>query len=147
MVPGQGLRGILVGRATAAAVLRTFGEDCQIHRHADGDVFQITYDSDEHDAYQPARPAQADRPASFAFEFGLLDAIHVGPYQKALYTTGGVRYGSSPDEVRAVFGTDGTELDAGGYETVRYPAHGIELSFATTAPFGVTGYVVFRAAR
>jgi len=147
VVPGQGLRGVLVGRSTAADVLRTFGEDCQVHRHASGDIYKINYDSDEHDAYLPRRPAQEARPEAFDFEYGLLDAIRVGPYQKALYTTGGVRYGSSRAEVRAVFGPDATVLDEGAFDTVRYPVHGIGLSISKAEPFGVTGFVVFRAAR
>lgn len=147
VVPGEGLRGIWVGRATAADVLREFGEDCQISKQDNGDVFKIDYGSDQHDAYLPDRPAQAARPHNFDFDFGLLESIQVGPYQTELVVAGGIRYGSSRAQVLTVLGHDHVVLDHGTFESMRYSHLGIEVSLSSSKPFAVAGYVIFRAAR
>jgi hypothetical protein len=145
IVPGEGLRDILVGRATPRDVLAVFGTDAQVNRHSDGNVFQISYEYDAAGEYAPRRDPQAERPAQFHFEYGLLKAIGVGVYQSELYTSHGIRIGSTRDEVRAAFGADGESFVDSPVETLRYVRDGIQ--FGIHGDGCVASFVVFRAQR
>jgi hypothetical protein len=153
VVPGDGLCGILVGRAIADEVLSTFGDDAQVHRHDDGDVFKIAYDYTGDGEYAPDRARNRARPSAFLFQYGLLRAIEVGVYQSDLHTTGGIHVGSTRDDVYAVFGRPCERLVHPGsqpgpsddIETMRYRTRGIELSIHHDAR--VKGFVVFQTRR
>jgi len=154
-VPGEGLRGITVGRATPADVLQTFGEDAELCRHDGGDFFKINYDHDaaEGGNYQPDRPAQWSRPSAFLFEYGLLKAINVGVYQKELRTAGGIRVGSTRDEVVHALGQHYESLTSRGdhrdptddIETIRYLTLGIQ--FGVHQGSRVGSFVIFQTRR
>ena len=78
ITPGKGLRGIWVGRATVEDVLVEFGDDCGIYKYDNGNVYSLEYSSGPDRELDGDRLAQHARPATFNFEFGLLDEIHVG---------------------------------------------------------------------
>ena len=146
VTPGEGVGGIHVGGATPDDVLARFGGDAKIDRHADG-VYQINYDYRSTRKYDPRRDAQLSRPCKFEFEFGLLKAIEVGVYQKALYTLGDVRIRSSRRDVIEVFGGAFVALADGDRETLRYLDRGIELVINDHDDLGVVGFTVFRGRR
>jgi hypothetical protein len=147
IVPGEGLRGILVGRATAEDVLAEFGTDAKVSRYDSGEIFAISYDYRDDDEYAPDRVSQEGRPAGMRFEFGLLHAIEVGVYQTNLRTSGGAAIGAPKDRVIEVFGPDHDVVDAGeGRVTLRYRAIGIELTIDESRA-EVVGFVIFRARR
>jgi hypothetical protein len=145
VAPGDGLRGIWVGRAVPDDVLRVFGADGIVNRHDSGEPFAIDYDRDEHDVYSPDRPAQLARPGGFRFEFGLLRSIDIGVHQDDLFTVGGLRIRSSRADVLRALGDAPELLHHEGFDSLRYLEHGIELS--VSEPFGVSGWTVFRARR
>lgn len=153
VVPGEGLIGILVGGATAGEVLSAFGEDAQIARHADSDVFRISYDYTAEGDYQPDRPLQRRRPCAFQFEHGLLQTIEVGVYQTELYTSGGIRVGSTRAEVLEAFGPQCESLLYSGdpadatddIEKMRYLSLGIQFSLHHSGRVG--SFVVFQTRR
>jgi hypothetical protein len=153
VVPGEGLRGILVGAATHDEVLATFGEDAQVRRHDNGDVFQVDYDYTAREKYEPNRPANWSRPSKLIFEYGLLQAIDVGVYQKQLFTSGGIRIGSTRDEVFGAFGKPCESLIYRGprwgpsddIETLRYRWRGIQLAIHHDGR--VASFVVFQTRR
>ncbi len=95
--------------------------------------------------FRPGSPLQASRPAEFNFEFGLCDEIHISGHQTLLYTTGRIRYCSTPDEVHAVFGDAYVTTQSDEIRTERYPQHGIQFSFH--ADNLVASWVIFRATR
>ncbi|MBA3540119.1 MAG: hypothetical protein H0T79_10860 [Deltaproteobacteria bacterium] len=147
-MPGDGLRDVLVGRATPKRVLAVFGTDAKIQRYSsDGDISEITYVYNASDEFLPTRPGCASRPATFKFDFGLLSAITISVHQAELYTTGGIRIRSPHADVLAVFGTDCESLVGESFETLRYIGLGIELNISRGDDFGVTSFVIFRQQR
>lgn len=147
IVPGEGLRGILVGRASAEDVLAEFGTDAKVSRYESGEVFAISYDYRDDDDYAPDRVSQEGRPAELGFAFGLLQTIKIGVYQRLIRTTGGIGIGAKKDRVIEVFGADHDILDAGSDRlSLRYRALGIELT-VDEARAEVVGFVIFRARR
>ncbi len=132
IIPGEGLRGVWVGYSVASEVLAAFGSDGEISRHDDGDIFQLTFEDE--DGEDEDAPRSASRPEQFHFEFGLLQSIDVGPYQRALRTDVGLRIGSTRADVIEIMGEPddrllyrGTLPDRrGDIETLRYLRRGIQ---------------------
>lgn len=147
VVPGDGLREILVGHATPEQVLETFGRDAQLDRRPDGEIYRINYDYAAEGVYEPNRPGNESRPAAFEFDFGLLHSIGVGAYQSALYTRGGVRIRSERSAVIAAFGPPDHTRAHDGTETLRYVGFGIEFRVSAEDDFGVASLLVFRGRR
>ncbi len=153
VVPGEGLRGIVVGRATPDEVVATFGSDMKISRHSDGDVFEISYDYSGSGQYEPRRSPNESRPSAFRFKYGLLEAISVGVYQKDLYLAGGVRIGSTKRELLEAFGPPCETLTYVGaapgpdddIETLRYRKRGLQV--AVHHDGRVASFVVFQTRR
>jgi hypothetical protein len=147
VAPGEGVRGIVVGRASADDVLLELGTDAKVSRYESGEVFAISYDYRDDDDYAPDRVSQEGRPSEFRFAFGSLQSIGVGVYQTRLRTTGGIAIGASKDRVVEVFGRDHDVIPAGeGRVTLRYRALGIELTVDEDRA-EVVGFVIFRARR
>jgi hypothetical protein len=145
IAPGEGLRGIVVGRASAEDVLAEFGTDAKVSRYDSGEVFAISYDYRDDDDYAPDRVSQEGRPSELRFAFGLLHSIAVGVYQTSLRTTGGIAIGASKARVIDVFGQAYELIAAGeGRVTLRYRAIGIELTVDESRA-EVVGFVIFRA--
>jgi len=142
--PDRGLRALWVGRASPEDVLRVLGEDCQVNRYDNGDIFGLDYAYEANDRYAPTRDGQTKRPCHFAFEFGVLKAIRVDVYQVSLYTTGKVRIGSSRADVLATFGDQHELLRDESLQTLRYRTIGIELALLDEA---VSSFTIFRALR
>jgi hypothetical protein len=146
VVPGDGLRGVWVGRADADEVLAVFGTDADLYRYTTtGEVYVINYENDARGRYLPTRPGQASRPARFELEFGLVKAIDIGVYQTDLYTTGGVRIGSPEPDVVRVFGAPDARWRSESLETMLYRDRGIALTI--TEDRTVSGFDIFRARR
>ncbi len=145
VVPGKGLRGIWVGRATVDDVIREFGDDCEIYKQADGDVTSVDYTWGPGRDLPVDRPGHRERPAKFQFEFGLLDEIHVNGYQDDLYTPEGIRIGLTRAEVQRILG-EGELLEHPTIDTLRYPQLGIALRIHHSSG-NVGSFVIFRAKR
>jgi hypothetical protein len=128
--PGKGVRGIWVGRATAEDVIRVFGDDGDIAQHDGGDVFQISYTGE-------------GRPASFRFEYGLLDEIYVSATSR-MSTAAGVRTGTTRDELVRLLGEPDQLIPGDKIDAFRYRALGIELHVHGDS---VGGFTIFRARR
>lgn len=147
VVPGDGLRDILVGHATPSDVFGTFGGDAKVNRTPCGEIYEISYDYADEDAFLPDRAGNDARPSGFMFEYGLLKAIDVGVYQSALYTPGGVQIRSKRSAVLGAFGAADTTFTHDGRETIRYLGLGIEFTLSADDDFGVSTFVVFRKRR
>lgn len=147
VVPGDGLRDVLVGDATPDRVFAEFGRDAQVNRTPGGEIYEIDYDYVEEGVYEPTRPGNDSRPSSFIFKFGLLQAIEIGVYQSLLYTPGGVRIRSERSEVIAAFGSAEEVLSEDGTDTLRYMNLGVELRVSTSDDFGVSSFIIFRKRR
>ena len=144
IVPGHGVGPAVVGRSTAEEVLAQLGSDCQVSRYDRAEeVFQISYDYAGDGDYRPDRPAQATRPATMTFRFGLLESIVIGVYQKGLATEEGIRIGTPRAEVLRVLGPPTRVLAGDGVDTLRYLDRGIELDVSGERD-AVTNVTVFR---
>lgn len=94
IVPGWGLRGIVVGRSTPEDVLAELGRDCKISTFnlpwGFNDINEINYDYTADEVYSPDRPENSARPSLFQFSIGVLSEIHISSNQRGLRTTGGI---------------------------------------------------------
>lgn len=135
LVAGEGLRGLLVGRATVEDVERELGHGERV-AYEDGDVFQLKYGSGD-----PGRPHHLD------FDHGMLQAITVSATQTEFVTAGGLRIRSSRAEVIAALGEPDQILTDDTVDTLRYLDRGLELGVANDDDFGVLVITVFRARR
>lgn len=147
ILPGEGLRDIVVGRAVPGDVFDRFGTDAKVNRYSSGEIYAINYDYLDEDDYAPGREGNDARPCTFTFEYGLLDAIELGAYQSALYTPGGVKIRSKRSEVIDAFGLPSETVIEEKTEVLRYIRLGIQVTVSTDDDFGVTKIVVFRAQR
>lgn len=144
VVPGEGIAGIKVGSSSAEDVLAAFGDDCKVARHDDGKVFRISYDYDGTGKMKADRDENATRPCGFDLKSGVVSQIDVGVYQRELTLKGGIRVGSTLDEVVACFG-DGYEkppADDSPLDEIRYPTKGVKL-YVRRESGKVTAFYVF----
>ncbi len=145
ILPGVGVGPIVVGRTTAAEVLALLGNDCRVSRHDPSqEVFEISYDYENDEDYEPDRAAQLTRPATFRFEFGMCQAIEIGVYQEGLATREGIRCGTKQAEVRRWLGEPSEVLHKGSMDTLRYSHFGIDIEIGREDD-EVVGMEVFRA--
>lgn len=128
ITPGVGLAGLQLGTSTPQDVLAAFGDDCQINRYSSGEIWQLNYDYDEHEEYEPSRRRNRSRPHQFGFKREVLREISVGVYNRQLRTPGGLKAESSTlDDALREFG-DHYEFEAmTRLDSYRWPAHGIEV--------------------
>lgn len=144
IVPGRGVGHAVVGRSTAEEVLEHFGHDCKVSHYPSREVFQISYDYENDDDYAASRPAQAARPSAFAFEFGLLQSIVIGVFQKELATAEGVRIGMPRRAVVGRLGEPSRLVAEKAFDVLRYVELGIQLEISREDD-SLTRMVIFRA--
>jgi hypothetical protein len=130
IVIGRGLAAIVIGESTVEDVLRRFGADAQVERYDDGTIWQIDYDSDEHDKYRPDRRANRTRPSTIDIKKGKVKKLSFGVYQSELRTREGICSGTSRAEVVRLLGEPTrreSPREGSPLEKLKYADRGIEI--------------------
>jgi hypothetical protein len=153
LLPGRGIRGVVVGQSSVDDVLRVFGCDAFVRHDLPG-LLVVDYDLSD----SMPRAPQFDRPAAFVFRAGKLLRIAVSRRQINVRTPGGSRAGwpllaeipattresasreagslgvIEPVEPGWFFGLGTTWRNPDGFEMLRFPKAGIAFAFPKGEP-------------